>query len=284
MSFSLLSNIPSPSFTQTINKHIEPLNFPECPGVYVMVNRKGEIAYTGKTKNLRQRIHNHVTSSHNKGVEKDIAQHNIKEIMVFCCETELDSIVLERYFIQSDIYRGKHNIQYVSPSSNDFPPNKKNSVNRLLKKSAIGTTDQEEIISLRKEVDSLKDCVAKGMETIEEMKRNNSVQEEIIKLKKEVDAEVKAIEKCFNLILKHFDLIWDTRKKDIDWSCEMFSKTQDICVVMRENLTELNKLIKLSKENVELKTEIKVKELEFQIRKAEPNNKRGIFQRIFKRP
>ncbi|QJX74727.1 nucleotide excision repair endonuclease [Priestia megaterium] len=165
MSFSLLSNIPSPSFTQVINKQIEPLNFPECPGVYVMVNRNDEIAYTGKAKNLRQRIHSHITSSHNKEVERDIAQHNIKEIMVFCCETELDSIVLERYFIQSNIYCGKHNIQYTSPST------KKASINKLLNKSVI-EVDQRETNNLKEEIECLKGSLSQAMKTIEELKKD----------------------------------------------------------------------------------------------------------------
>jgi len=167
MSFSLLSNIPSPSFIQTIKNKIEPLNFPECPGVYVMVNQKGEISYTGKAKNLRDRIYAHVKSSHNLGVEDDIAKQNIKEIMVFCCDTELDAIILERYFIQSNIYCGKHNKQYVSSSLSDFRSKKRDFSKRIFNENVTGI-EQEEIDGLKREVEDLRKIVGNIVNFLEE--------------------------------------------------------------------------------------------------------------------
>lgn len=78
-----------------------------------MISKRNKVLYTGKSKNLRERIYTHIHNSHHPGVKKAIQKGDIKEIKIFCCQTELDAIILERYFIQSKIYRGKFNIQFT---------------------------------------------------------------------------------------------------------------------------------------------------------------------------
>ncbi len=37
----------------------------------------------------------------------------VDHVLVFECLTELDTKVLEQYFIEGDIYRGKYNVEFV---------------------------------------------------------------------------------------------------------------------------------------------------------------------------
>lgn len=121
MSFTLNSFLPEPSFIQIIEDQINPFEYPESPGVYVMVSKNNEILYTGKSKNLRERITSH-TNSHNAELKQAIRRGQIKEIKIFCCQTELDADILERYFIFGRIYCGKFNIQYKSKAPQEKIP------------------------------------------------------------------------------------------------------------------------------------------------------------------
>lgn len=121
MSFTLTKHLPEPTYIQKIEDNkIDPLDFPEGPGVYVMISKQDEILYTGKTKNLSKRIHYHKHKSHNIDVKEAIKNGDIKEIKIFCCQTELDATILERYFIQANIYCGIYNIKFTSESESEL--------------------------------------------------------------------------------------------------------------------------------------------------------------------
>lgn len=113
MSFNLEMFLPDPDLIIEVKGVLDFKNFPRETGVYVMMNLKGEISYTGKAKNIRNRIKQHILKSHNVGLKKDLESGVIKEIKIFICRTELDAIVLERYFIESGIYTGENNIQFA---------------------------------------------------------------------------------------------------------------------------------------------------------------------------
>ncbi|MEM4992578.1 hypothetical protein WKH56_08555 [Priestia sp. SB1] len=111
MSFSLSSFVPAPSFIERINKSIEPLNYPECPGVYVMIDQDDKVIFTEQAENLRTRIKAYTTSNCDSEVLNEITKGSVKEIKIFCCQTDLDAVILEYYFINSGLYLGRHNKQ-----------------------------------------------------------------------------------------------------------------------------------------------------------------------------
>lgn len=111
MSFSFSSFVPAPSFIHYIDNSIEPLNYPECPGVYVMVDQEDKVIYTEQAENLRTTMKTYATSNSDCKVLSEVTNGNIKEIKIFCCQTELDAVILEHYFINSGLYLGRYNNQ-----------------------------------------------------------------------------------------------------------------------------------------------------------------------------
>ncbi|MFP7486464.1 GIY-YIG nuclease family protein [Priestia filamentosa] len=113
MSFSFSKVIEKPSHIITVENKIVPLKLPKTKGVYVLLDEKGEVLYTGKSNNIRVRFYNHLSNCHNKKLKKEIESENIKKILIYECETMLDVNFLEKYLIQSGISRGKYNIEYT---------------------------------------------------------------------------------------------------------------------------------------------------------------------------
>lgn len=111
MSFSFSSFAPAPSFIERIDKTIEPLNYPECPGVYVMVDKDDKVIYTEQAENLRTTMKTYATSNRGSKVLNEVTKGNVEEIKIFCCQTELDAVILEHYFINSGLYLGRYNNQ-----------------------------------------------------------------------------------------------------------------------------------------------------------------------------
>ncbi len=112
--FSLKNHIPKPNYDLTMDLIINDLNnVPEVAAVYVMVGHDGDYIYTGRTKNLRTRFHFHLKLNPNMEVLEDIKFGGIDHVLVFECQTELDTKVLEQYFVEGDIYKGKYNVEFV---------------------------------------------------------------------------------------------------------------------------------------------------------------------------
>lgn len=112
--FSLELFLPTPTNKidfQTLQENTHLL--PNSPGVYVFEREEGDYSYSGRAESLRKRLRDHLKGTHNEGLKKDIEEGNIQHYFYFLCDTELDAIVLERYFIQGGYYRGEHNVQYV---------------------------------------------------------------------------------------------------------------------------------------------------------------------------
>ncbi|QJX80337.1 GIY-YIG nuclease family protein [Priestia megaterium] len=120
MSFSFSSFVPSPSFIHYIDNNIEPLNYPECPGVYVMVDQEDKVIYTEQAQNLRTTMKTYATSNSESKVLSEVTKGNIKEIKIFCCQTELDAVILEHYFINSGLYLGRYNNQQTKIKKRGF--------------------------------------------------------------------------------------------------------------------------------------------------------------------
>jgi len=117
MSFSFSSFVPAPSFIERIDKSIEPLNYPECPGVYVMVDKDDKVIYTEQAENLRTTMKTYATSNCGSEVLNEVTKGNVKEIKIFCCQTKLDAAILEHYFINLGIYLGRYNNQQAKENT-----------------------------------------------------------------------------------------------------------------------------------------------------------------------
>lgn len=113
--FSMKYFLPECSYELEIEQVLHNwFSIPDRPAVYVFVGVEDEVLYCGKTAHLRTRLRTHCSDAgHNKYLSRSIHTGEVKKVKVFECITELDAIVLERYFIQSGIYCGKYNIQYA---------------------------------------------------------------------------------------------------------------------------------------------------------------------------
>ncbi|MGF9891174.1 hypothetical protein ABEX78_21175 [Priestia megaterium] len=76
-----------------------------------MVDQEDKVIYTEQAKNLRTTMKTYATSDSESKVLIEVTKGNIKEIKIFCCQTELDAVILEHYFINSGLYLGRYNNQ-----------------------------------------------------------------------------------------------------------------------------------------------------------------------------
>ena len=89
------------------------LNLPNEPGSYQMKDRKGEIIYVGKAKNLHNRVNQYFTGAHDFKTTKMVS--NIEDFDFIVTRTEKEALVLEINLIKK--YRPKYNIQFIDDSS-----------------------------------------------------------------------------------------------------------------------------------------------------------------------
>lgn len=113
--FALVNNLPKPDalirFDELVNKKIE---LPTVPAVYVWYDYLGTSLYVGRAADLKKRINTHLDKSHNQHLQKDIRNNRISHIIYFECETEEDTIILERVLIKNSSFVGVYNIQMIS--------------------------------------------------------------------------------------------------------------------------------------------------------------------------
>ncbi len=77
------------------------LSLLQKPGVYRMVNAKGELLYVGKSKTLNKRVASYFTKgAYSKKIQTMIRQ--IADFEVYYTDTELDALLLECKWIQRD--------------------------------------------------------------------------------------------------------------------------------------------------------------------------------------
>lgn len=113
MSFSLYRVLPQPHYVFLIENKINLNEFPNIMGVYLLYGHGNKLLYTGQSSNVRKRITQHKYNSHIPQLKNEIDFGNVVKIEIYECETNLDAIILEKYFIQSGIKSGKYNTQYT---------------------------------------------------------------------------------------------------------------------------------------------------------------------------
>lgn len=74
--------------------------FPASPGVYLHKDKKGDILYVGKAKNLRSRVRSYFTKSALLGPAKEKMVFLIYDIDVIATDTELEALVLEALLVR----------------------------------------------------------------------------------------------------------------------------------------------------------------------------------------
>ena len=82
-------------------------SLPNKSGVYQYFNKKGDIIYVGKAKNLKKRVSSYFTKKHERGKTAVLVQliNDIKTIVV---DSEIEALLLENSFIKK--YQPKYNI------------------------------------------------------------------------------------------------------------------------------------------------------------------------------
>lgn len=73
-------------------------NLPECPGVYLMRNKKREVLYIGKAANLRRRVASYFSKPNDSRLEKLISE--VRKIDYYSTETVIEALVLESKLIK----------------------------------------------------------------------------------------------------------------------------------------------------------------------------------------
>lgn len=80
---------------------------PSDSGVYQFFNKKGEIIYVGKAKNLSKRVHSYFKANISDGKTRALVK-NIADVKFTVVGSELDALLLENNLIKS--YRPRYNV------------------------------------------------------------------------------------------------------------------------------------------------------------------------------
>ena len=80
---------------------------PPDSGVYQFFNKKGEIIYVGKAKNLSKRVHSYFKANISDGKTRALVK-NIADVKFTVVGSELDALLLENNLIKS--YRPRYNV------------------------------------------------------------------------------------------------------------------------------------------------------------------------------
>ena len=83
-------------------------SLPSSPGVYMMKNRRGEVIYVGKAKNLKYRVRHYFQSSATEGLKTRKLVSQIHSFDVTMVATEVEALLLERSLVR--LYRPKFNV------------------------------------------------------------------------------------------------------------------------------------------------------------------------------
>jgi len=100
---------------------------PSFPGVYQFLDKKSEVLYVGKAKNLKNRIKSYFAREINRGVGIEIMVREAKHIKIIECESEIEAVLLEAELIKK--LNPKYNIRQKDDKSfslieitcDDFP-------------------------------------------------------------------------------------------------------------------------------------------------------------------
>ncbi|WP_246798134.1 excinuclease ABC subunit UvrC [Alkalibacter rhizosphaerae] len=78
---------------------------PDKPGVYLMKDKKGDIIYVGKAKNLKNRVRQYFQSSANHGLKVQTMVRKIQDFEVIVTDTESEALILEFNLIKKHMPR-----------------------------------------------------------------------------------------------------------------------------------------------------------------------------------
>ena len=74
-------------------------NLSTHPGVYQMLDGKGQVIYVGKAKNLKKRVLTYFSKEHADGKTRALVA-NIKDFEVIVTDTETQALLLENELIK----------------------------------------------------------------------------------------------------------------------------------------------------------------------------------------
>lgn len=83
------------------------LALPEAPGVYMYLDRQGEVIYVGKAKRLKRRVSSYFNRRHDS-VRTNLLVRNIVDLRFFVVATEEDALHLENAMIKE--YQPRYNV------------------------------------------------------------------------------------------------------------------------------------------------------------------------------
>lgn len=83
------------------------LNLPEAPGVYIYLDRKGDVIYVGKAKRLKRRVSSYFNRRHDS-VRTNLLVRSIVDLRFIVVSSEEDALHLENAMIK--VYKPKYNV------------------------------------------------------------------------------------------------------------------------------------------------------------------------------
>ena len=80
---------------------------PDCPGVYIMLDREGTVIYVGKARVLKNRVRQYFHTSEKPPKVRSMGE-NIADFSYIVAPTEADALALENTLIKK--YKPKYNV------------------------------------------------------------------------------------------------------------------------------------------------------------------------------
>lgn len=80
---------------------------PSKPGVYLFLDKKGNVLYVGKAKNLKKRVKSYFVNTKNLLEKTRILVSQIEKIKTFIASSEIEALLLEANYIK--LYKPKYN-------------------------------------------------------------------------------------------------------------------------------------------------------------------------------